>query len=106
MKTSANGQKQSPEVFCKKGTLRNFAKFTGTHLCQSLFFNKVAGQAWLVHNMSLKAIKLDQGATEMFISEFENKESFINVMSEIYKNDDAKKASFKRLPELFEMSGN
>ena len=32
-----------PEVFCKKGVLRNFAKFTGKYLCQSLFFNKVAG---------------------------------------------------------------
>ena len=32
-----------PEVFCKKGVLRNFAKFTGKHLRQSLFFNKVAG---------------------------------------------------------------
>ena len=29
-------------VFCKKGVLRNFAKFTGKHLCQSLFLNKVA----------------------------------------------------------------
>ena len=27
----------------KKGVLKNFAKFTGKHLCQSLFFNKVAG---------------------------------------------------------------
>ena len=27
----------------KKSILRNFAKFTGKHLCQSLFFNKVAG---------------------------------------------------------------
>ena len=27
----------------KKGDLRNFAKFAGKHLCQSLFFNKVAG---------------------------------------------------------------
>ena len=27
----------------KKGVLRNFAKFTGKLLCQSLFFNKVAG---------------------------------------------------------------
>ena len=26
-----------------KGVLRNFVKFTGKHLCQSLFFNKVAG---------------------------------------------------------------
>ena len=32
-----------PEVFCRKGVLSNFAKFTGKHLCQSLFFNKVAG---------------------------------------------------------------
>ena len=32
-----------PEVFCEKGVFRNFAKFTGKHLCQSLFFNKVAG---------------------------------------------------------------
>ena len=30
-----------PEVFCK-GVLRNFAKFTGKHLCQGLFLNKVA----------------------------------------------------------------
>ena len=28
--------------FCKKGVLRNFSKFTGKHLYQSLFFNKVA----------------------------------------------------------------
>ena len=27
-----------PEVFCKKVVFRNFAKFTGKHLCQSLFF--------------------------------------------------------------------
>ena len=27
----------------RKSVLRNFAKFTGKHLCQSLFFNKVAG---------------------------------------------------------------
>ena len=31
-------QKQSP-VFCKKGALKNFAKFTGKHMYQSLFFN-------------------------------------------------------------------
>ena len=37
------GQKQPPEVFYKKGVLKNFAKFPGKHLCQSLFFNKAAG---------------------------------------------------------------
>ena len=36
-------QKQSPEVFYKKNVLRNFTKFAGKHLCQSLFINKVAG---------------------------------------------------------------
>ena len=30
------------EVFCTKDVLKNFAKFTGKHLCQSLFFSKVA----------------------------------------------------------------
>ena len=30
-------------MFCKKGVLRNLAKFTGKHLWQSLFFKKVAG---------------------------------------------------------------
>ena len=28
------------EVFCKKGVLKNFAKFTGKHLCQRLFLIK------------------------------------------------------------------
>ena len=27
----------------KKDVLRNFAKFTGKHQCQSLIFNKIAG---------------------------------------------------------------
>ena len=31
------------EVFCKRVVLRNFTKFTRKNLCQSLFFNKVAG---------------------------------------------------------------
>ena len=30
-----------PEVFCKKAVLRNFTKFTGKHLCQSLFLIKL-----------------------------------------------------------------
>ena len=32
-----------PEVFCEKIVLKDFTKFTGKHLCQRLFFNKVAG---------------------------------------------------------------
>ena len=41
-----SGKRSSrPEVFCKKGVLRNFAKLTGKHLYQSLFFNEVAGDS-------------------------------------------------------------
>ena len=32
-----------PRCSLKKGFLRNFAKFTGKQLCQSLFLDKVAG---------------------------------------------------------------
>ena len=28
-------------MFCKKGVLKDFAKFTEKHLCQILLFNKV-----------------------------------------------------------------
>ena len=30
-------------ILLKKGVLKNFAKFTGKHLCLSLFLDKVAG---------------------------------------------------------------
>ena len=35
----------------KKGVFKNFAKFTGKQLCQSLFFNKAAGLG--LHTISL-----------------------------------------------------
>ena len=36
------GEAVAQRCSLKKGVLRNFAKFTGKHLCQSVFFNKVA----------------------------------------------------------------
>ena len=41
--SSINEQKQSTGGVLLKAVLRNFTKFTGKHLCQSLFFNQVAG---------------------------------------------------------------
>ena len=41
--TPRNLQAQPPEMFCKKVVLKNFANFTGKHLHQRPFFNKVAG---------------------------------------------------------------
>ena len=49
-------------MFCKKGVLRNFKKFTGKHLCQRLFFNKVAG-------LALNFIK-KESLTQVFSCEF------------------------------------
>ena len=48
-KNVASGLYRSSHQRCamKKGVLRNFSKFTGKHLCRSLFFNKVAGLFWL-----------------------------------------------------------
>ena len=36
-----NYRSSRPEAFCKKGALRNFAKFTGKHLCQVSFLIKL-----------------------------------------------------------------
>ena len=41
----SDSKKQSSRRVLWIGVLRNFAKFTGKHLCLSLFFNKVAGPA-------------------------------------------------------------
>ena len=42
--TLAKVRRSRPDVLHKKGVLKNFTKFTGKHLCQSFFFNKVAGR--------------------------------------------------------------
>ena len=51
-------QKQPPGCSVRKGVLRNFAKFTGKHLCQSRFFNKVVGLMLLTKNQISILIKL------------------------------------------------
>ena len=38
-----------PEVFCEKAVLRHFAKFTGKHLCQSLFSIKLEASDLQLH---------------------------------------------------------
>ena len=42
----------------RKGVLRNFAKFTGKHLWQSLFFNKVAGWSNYFWSFSCLLLKI------------------------------------------------
>ena len=40
--SSTGGRSSYRRCSVRKGVLRNFAKSTGNHLCQSLFFNKFA----------------------------------------------------------------
>ena len=40
----------------KKGVLRIFSKFTGNHLCQSFFFNKVAGPKGFIKKGALEQV--------------------------------------------------
>ena len=67
---------------------------------KNIYFENIC-ERLLSAYMSLKSYKLDQGATEMFISE-----SLCNAMSEIHKNGDARKSKFQKIPELSEMSGS
>ena len=48
------------EVFCRKVALRNFAKFTGKHLYQSLLFNKVAGLKTLAQVFSCEFCEISK----------------------------------------------
>ena len=45
------------------------------------------------NNMSLKTKKLDQDATEIFVSDFEKEQKLWNAMFESYKQHDGKKES-------------
>ena len=47
----SNYRSSRPEVFCKKGFLRNFVKFTGKHLCQNLFFSEAAGLITFLYSL-------------------------------------------------------
>ena len=40
---TAPSRRSQQRCSVKIGVLRNFTKFTGKHLCQGLFYNKVAG---------------------------------------------------------------
>ena len=58
-----------PEVFYRKVVLRNLTKLTGKHLCQSLYFNKVADLRQL-HSKRGFAQVLSYEFCEIFINFF------------------------------------
>ena len=74
----------------KKGVYRNFTKFTGKHLCQSLFFNKVATAS--VYDIIFRTyVLLDFELTAKILVNFIKKETLAQVFSckfcEISKNN-------------------
>ena len=46
----AHNRRSHRKCFVRKGVLRNFAKFTGKHLCQSLFYRTPLGNCFW-HNL-------------------------------------------------------
>ena len=54
----------------KKGVLKNFAKFTGNHLCHSLFLDKVAGQVCNLFKKKTLAQALSCKFCEIFKNAF------------------------------------
>ena len=80
-------------MFCKKDILKNFAKFTGEHPCQSLFFNKVAifssywtknGNASTLRFLSVKYPRLTkQSITEFKKAYNESKQKGADLSEEI-----------------------
>ena len=49
-KVEADWRSSHQRSSVKKGAFKNFAKFTGKHLCQSLF-NKVAGDSFFIEHI-------------------------------------------------------
>ena len=51
-----NTKSNRPDVFCEKGVLTNFAKFTRKNLCQGLFFIKAAGTCNFIKKEALAEV--------------------------------------------------
>ena len=61
-----NVQKQPPQVFYKKGVLKNFVKFTGKHLCQSLFLKKLPAKTCKFFEILKKLCATTSGCVKEF----------------------------------------
>ena len=92
-------QKQPPKVFCKKAVLRNFAKFAGKHLYQSLFFNKVAG----LRPATLLKMRLWQRCCAVNFAKFLKTSFVIEQLRQLLLEDKTKcilSSRDKNLPEI------
>ena len=66
-------RRSRPEVLCKKGVLWNFAKFTGKHLHQSLFF-----KWYQIYQILLKCSKIYDGLKNQCVQGIKNRSLVIH----------------------------
>ena len=59
-----------PEVFCKKGVLKNVAKLIGKHLYQSLVFNIIAALSHQRRSIKKMFLKIWQNNRKTPVTEF------------------------------------
>ena len=77
-------------VFCKRGVLRNFAKFTGKRLCQSPFFNNFIKKEVLAQVFSREFSEISKNtffhrtplvAASVFLDDSETRNSYTKQRS-------------------------
>ena len=77
-------------MFCKNGVLRNFAKFTGKHLCQSLFLNKVAGLCEISKNIFYYRTRLvaasERGKNDKVNVIMKNQNDYIHLLTTYHQD--------------------
>ena len=75
-------------MYVKRGVLRNFSKFTGKHLGQSLFFNKVTGLEFckISKNTFSTEHLLTNASVVSFISFFIKARTILQFFSLVFSN--------------------
>ena len=96
-------RRSHPEVFCKKGVLKNFAKYAEKQLCQNLFFSNVAGLRLYIKIQTEKGSSIVASLTilpKVFSSRRSHRRCFIKKVflkiSQISQNTCARVSSYEK----------
>ena len=102
---SPNNRSTHRRCSVKKCVLRNFAKFTGKHLCQSLCFNEVAGTAAQVFSCEFCEISKNTFFTEHLRTTASATNGTVSHMAFVYHSkaaiDYSMKLLFSDSPQVF-----
>ena len=88
-KTFTDYWSSHPEVFCRKDVLRSFAKFTGKHLCQSLFLIKWQASACSFIKKETLAQTLSRELCEISKNTFSYITPSVAASADYWKTSDA-----------------